>query len=215
MEIKNIREDQEVQLVGKNMPTLLERAKAVQITDELSSKAANDDLKLAKEFISKLETRRKFFVKPLQDHVSSINGEFKKLTSPLKEAYEIVRGKLTVYATELDNKRRAEEEARKKEGESKSKAAADFLGEDVPAVVEEPKKQTTAIRSSLGSSNLKKIWTFEVVDIKKIPLEYMVLDEKKVNAMIRAHTRNERGVNTCDLEIPGIKVFQKSILAVR
>ena len=212
--MENIRADSEVQLVEKQTPTLVEKASSLQIANELTSKLANDILVGLNSFQKKLEVRRKFFVKPLQDHVKTINGEFKKLSEPLAEAYAIVREKLTKWCMLQEAKQKEIAKKTKIEADKKSAASAEFLGEAPPPPVEQP-KQATGVKSSLGSTHTKKVWTFEVEDKAKVPDAFKLINEPKVNATIKAGINVVKGVSSCDAEIDGIKIFQKTVLAVR
>ena len=56
-----------------------------------------------------------------------------------------------------------------------------------------------------GVSKTQKRWTFEVVDINKVPAEFLVVDTSEVNNAI------SDGVRT----IKGLKIYQKETLVVR
>ncbi len=212
--MEDIRSDSEVALVQSQTPALVDKANKLQITDELSSKLANDILVGLKDFQKKMEVRRVFFVKPIQDHVKNINTEFKKLSEPLADAYAIVREKLTTWCVALE-KRKAEAEAKVREAkDKKSAAAADFFDEEAPPPAEIV-KPSAGVQSSLGKTHTRKVWTFDIEDKAKVPDTFKSIDEPKINAMIKAHTQTIKGVSGCDLEIPGVKIFQKTVLAVR
>ena len=218
-------QDRDVQVVQGKVPSLIAEAKTIQIDSELKAKHAND-LKLAsKKMFNIAEERRKFFVKPLQDHVKTINDEFKKLTQPLEEVEEILKDKLlgwirAIQAKEAEESRLRQEKERE-ENKLKEATINEFLGPeetpvviaDKPIVIDEKPKVT--LDSGLGKTFTRKVWIWRVLDESKIPHEYFLLDEKKINALVRFHTKTVQGVSTNDLVIEGITVYQEIDLSSR
>jgi len=207
--MEDIRNDQQVQIVEKNVPALITKAKSMEVKTELESKHANNLLLECKKYFKIAEDRRKFFVKPLQDHVKTINDLFKVITSPLKEVEAILKDKLLGWVR-IEQARKAQEEKEKRE------ITSSFLETDtsnVPVTVNEKPKVT--IDSGLGKSFTKKVWKWKVADESKIPKEYWILDEKKINGLLRAHSKNVHGVASNDLKIDGIEVYQEDELSVR
>lgn len=210
---QDIRADQEVITIQQAAPGYVDKARAITVKDELTSKGANDIVLALKKMIKRLDDRRKFFNKPLKDHAKAIDNDFADRMAPLKEAYEILRGKLETYVVEQSRIQRAKDEKIRIENEKKAEAASGFLAEDVKPP--EVAKTNTQVRSSFGKSYLVKNWTFKLVNIEKVPRAYMVLDEKKVRNMIKAQTVVFNGVNRCDLKIPGIEIYQSEKIAMR
>lgn len=189
-------QDQDVQLVVKQTPSLVEKVTSLQVTDERTSKLGNDVLVAIKKMLAKLEDRRKFLVKPIKDHAKAIEDDLKKYSNPLKEAYDIARQKVTQYVVEVDRKNRAEEA-------KKASLVSSFLDEKVVPI--EPEKKP-GVTSSLGKSFTKKIWKCtEVIDQSKVPEQYKEIAMPKVNAAIRSGVR----------EIPGLKIEEVPELNVR
>ncbi len=102
------------------------------------------------------------------------------------------------------------------EGEAKARAAAEearAAQEALDAQREERASFETAavevakptVKTTGGSFTVKKVWTGEVADESKVPREYMAVDQKKINAAVKAGVR----------DIPGVRIFEKSEGAVR
>ena len=145
------------------------------------------------------ESLRKKLVQPLNDHVKMINDMFKTEVSPLEQADQVMRGKMISYQ-QLKEKKVAEERARI-EAEAKKLAKKEQVPiKEVLKSTELPQAET-----KVGNTVFKKYWTYEVVDLKKVPREYLVLDTTKVQKVVNAGIR----------EIDGIRIFETDRIATR
>lgn len=113
------------------------------------------------------ETARTKLVKPLNDHVKFINGQFKPASDRMKAALAMVDGKMIPWAREQAKKLKLDR---------------------VPAVA-----------TAQGSTSIVKRWTYEIVDINRIPKRYWIIDEAAIGKDVRGGVRR----------INGVKIFQK------
>lgn len=181
----------------------LTQSRSLAILDEPTLIKATDILSVIKSVLNKCEERRKFFVKPLNDHVSRINLFFKNFTQPLETEESNLKTKVIQYRQIVEAKRLEEEKRIQKEHAKLSKKL-EARGEDpLPVPILAPQKQT--IFSDSGALTAKKIWTFDVLNLDRVPRQYLILDDKKINAVIRGGVR----------EIPGLKIYQKETIAVK
>ncbi len=170
-----------------------------------------------------LEAQRVSLVKPLNDHVTFINGQFKDWMEPLKSANEIVREKVLAYTREqariaaeaqaVEDERIRTEQARLAAEQARLEAEAEAANAPPPPPVAivppspapipaAPEKTT---RSVLATTTIKKVWQYEVTDPDAVPREYLVIDEKKIGSVVRAGVRS----------IDGVRIFETEQLAVR
>jgi hypothetical protein len=181
-----------------------------QVVDSETQQKASEYLSQLKKRIARIEDWRKFFTKPLNDQVSSINSMFKMQSEPLTKVYDTLKGSVNKYMDEEEEKaRKAAEEARKKAEEERKKAEEEAKKNNTPiedikpvetAVVEVPAQ---TIRTEAGKIVRKKTWTFKIIDLKetiKANPELFTLNEKMVNQLI------DRGIR----EIKGLEIYQKS-----
>jgi hypothetical protein len=88
----------------------------------------SEDMVMAAEVSKQITVRKKrieelrlFFTKPLNDHIKSINIQFKSASEPLNQLGVSVDGKIAEYRTKeaarIERERRAEEERQRKEHE--------------------------------------------------------------------------------------------------
>ena len=202
--LTEVATNDEVQTLKTDLSNIKGRAEAMVVkTDDDYSKASTV-LKWIADTEKKCESRRKFFVDPLNEHVRRVNLFFKNFTEPLNEFRRKIEAKMLEYRAETERKRQEEEKRLMKQQEKVNKKLEAKGQEPLPAVAI-PQAPKTTFTGDGGTVTAKKVWAWQVVDEKKIPREWFSLDEKKVNAAVRGGLR----------EIPGIKIFQKESLAVR
>lgn len=88
---------------------------------------AADGAELAKSLrdgMKDIDTYRDGQVRPLNDHVKSVNAEFKKITAPMDAAKTHVDAELSTFARAEENRRRQEAERIRREQEAAAFAAA-------------------------------------------------------------------------------------------
>lgn len=163
---------------------------------------------------------------PFKSSLKEITEKYKNALDFLAEAEKLLRSKISDYAEiklerlreiqKLDTKR-AEEIAIKKldELQALKESSGDYdevtkaalissIDSKVNAVIEEI---STADEISVGNSmtTFRKYITFEIVDITKVPAEYLSVDTKAINQAIRNGVR----------DIPGLKIFKKLSTVMR
>lgn len=199
--------DNQVIALTTQVSEIVSTADSLIVNDENDYITATDLLSLISKINKKLEEKRKELVKPYNEQVKKINDFFKGYTEPLDRANRTVKQKALTYKQDQERKRQEEERAirealekARKEAESQNKEV------DIPAAetVVIPKLIPT-VRAGLGTSTVKKVWTFAIEDETKIPREYLMVNEKKIREAIRKGIR----------EIPGVRIYQEEELAVR
>jgi len=158
----------------------------------------------------RFEEKRKALVKPLNDHVKTINSMFKEYTAPLEAADSTLRGKVLNYRREQERIRQEEEErirklAEKEQARLEEQAAKKGAPPPPPMPIPQVQEQARTVRGDLGTVSAKKVWDYEIVDERQIPPEFMMVNEKAIRAAVKAGVRN----------IPGVKIYQREELAVR
>jgi hypothetical protein len=208
--VQEVVSSSEVKELETDLANIQGRAQSLVVKDEESYQFGAETLTWIQSGLKKCEDRRKFFVKPLQDHVSRINLFFKNFTEPLDGFKNDISRKLLTYRSEQEQKRREEEDLFRKEQEKLQKKAEKTAvrnGTPIPAplpIVAIPVAAKTTF-NDLGAVTAKKTWQWDVVNLAVIPREYLCVDEKKINALVRAGVR----------EIKGIKIYQTEILSVK
>jgi len=187
---------QKIPLIQQDVAVFVAQNENVAITNDVELNAAVEVEIAAKKRIKRIEDLRVAFVKPLNDQVKMINDTFKKEAQPLINLEFKIKSARRTYALELEaiaQKKRAEEF-------QKARESQDEVGAGIQSILAVPEPET-AVRTSEGTASIKKVWTFEVEDEKKLRKYYpqlFVLDEKALRAMITGGKR----------EIAGVRVFQ-------
>ncbi len=184
---------------------ILERMKALKIENDEQFEETGEFVQRIKgkqkEVKDLFETERKARYDKLQETYGKINA----LVDPLIKAEGIVKEKLVEWHREL--KRKAAEEEQKRLAELKIQAEDRLLEEaevngDESILDEElmiPKSEfKTKIPTIRGVSFTEK-WHFQIVDAMKIPREYLMIDERKIQDVVDALKANTK--------IDGIEVY--------
>lgn len=151
---------------------------------------ATEFLVQVKRKIKSLETERQEYTKPINESLKKLNTRFKELTEPLKNAERVVKDAIVLYRQETEQKRLEKETQLRKDNGNENIELTNTL----PEIVE----------SKSGETRTTHRWTFEVTNKKKIPLDYMIIDEVKINDAIRNKVR----------KIPGLKIYQKEGISI-
>ena len=173
-----------------------------------------------KSAIKRIEAFRLAIVKPLNDHVKTINGVFEKIMAPFENNDRIIKQKRDVYLREqeriraeaqrkIDEQYRKEQaaiEAQRQKEQAKLNKQAEKKGVEAPilppATVLPPPPKIEApktVHTDLGRSTVRKIMQFEVMDPNLVPREYLMPDEKKIGAAVRSKLATS---------IPGVKIWE-------
>jgi len=164
--------------------------KLVVIKTDQDVVKATEFLVQVKDKLDALETERQGYTKPLNESLRKLNARFKELTEPLRNAEKAVKEAIIDYRALKEKLRLEEEEKLRKQHKNPNLAITEVL----PDIVE----------SKSGETRTTKRWTFEVVDLKKVPRDYLTVDKTKVDEAISNGVRN----------IAGLNIFQKENISV-
>lgn len=192
-------QDKEVMAIQKEAGDIISRAQNYLITSNSSYEDAGNIVSWIAQSLKKIEERRKFFTQPLNHQIKNINQLFKGYSEPFVQADKIVRAKMITYRQEQEQKRLEEEKKMKKEAEKIAKKE----GIDVSEVMASQDAQEAP--SATDKTSIRKIWTFEILDIAKIPRQFLMPDETSIRNAIRSGVR----------KIAGVKIFEKDIVTIK
>lgn len=150
-----------------------------------------------KGYLKRLEARRKEITDPMNAALRSVRSLFKPPIDAHKETERLLK--------QLISDAKAREE---KENTVAIEAAAAALDD---GDVETTHDALAHVRhtSNVGSIQTRKIWDFEIVDADNVHRDLCSPDRAK----IKAYMKEERDDNGEPLYTPGIRFFQKTIVA--
>lgn len=176
------------------------------------------------EFLKSLKSLQKkasdFFspiVSKAYDTWKTAKAKENEVIDPLKKAESLVKNKMIEYDAE---QRRIAEEAQRKADEDARKAQEKITAKADKAAESGDLEKAQALRQQAASAPVPIIekstpkvagiksrenWEFEIVDIYKVPIEYLLVDESKVKKAVNIFKKTDA--------IPGIRAYRKDIVS--
>lgn len=189
--------------------------------------SCNEDYVLAADRLNQCVALRKEIEKQLEPSITAANKAHKtltalrkRLTAPVVQAEDYLRGIvgdwLTKKAREAEAARRAEEERQRKiaeeaalqrAAEMEAEGAGSLATEVLDAALSAPAPAVKIEMDVPDALSSRDVWKWEVTDATKIPREYFLLDEKRIQREVSALRDN--------FNVPGIKVWSEKTAIVR
>ncbi len=194
---------------GDQVSQMVSMADGILVEDEKSLILVVECGSQTKRLFNEIEKKRKDLVEEPNKFVKEVNNFCKIWTDRLKKIEEGLKAKISdyKYRQELE-RRKAEEKARKareelqKKIDEESKSAGVIAPQLPEMVLPEPE---TVVRTEEGSAHQRKEWTFEITDEQALPREYLMPNDGVIRNAVRMGTR----------EIPGVKIYEKTITVFR
>jgi predicted secreted protein len=209
---------------------LCEAAVDVMILTRHDLSHATDMVKIIKTRSKEIEEERTKLVKPFNEGVKAINARFKAMTAPLEEAEASIKAKMLTFQKEEERRAmeeakrlekvrlEAEEKARKESAELADKLMAengdsgDIRNMPLPTApavaIVAPLHRPTTYGQTGAVSTVKKVWTFEVTDIRALAAarpDLVLSNDVEINREIRGKGG----------DIAGLRIYEKEIMQVR
>jgi hypothetical protein len=187
--------------------TLMLASQAHEIIDEASERTAIEMAGQAKIFLKRMDDERKKIIQEPDNFVRGVNKVVKVFRDKISAIETELKKKVGDFQwkKELEHRKRekAAQEAARKLQEQVEKEAKE-AGVEAPVIVPAPvEKKETVTRTDTGASaHIRTEWKLtEVLDFSKVPDDYKVLNDKQVNAAIKAGIRNIEGLKIEEVPI--------------
>lgn len=226
------------------LDALAKTAKAhPKIDDDDTLAEIGENVKMAKALTGTAEKRRVEHKEPFLTGGRAVDAWFARLIAPVGTALSPIQAAMDDYGRRMLAKRRAEAEAQAKaareEAERKAAEAAALLAATKPAApgaldwafdkaqeaadeadaatsrAESRPADLTRVTGAYGAtSSLRASWKWRVVDVAKIPRQYLMVNEDAIKAAVTSGGRdpNTRKPNAV---IPGVEFFEETRMGVR
>ena len=217
-----------IQELGQQALSFPEKASLYKVADQATLTKANEFLLSVKAMRKQINETFDPIIRKAHDAHKEVISKKKTFETPLIEAERIIKGEIGAYMTEQDRIRReAEEKARREREEAERKAkeeeerrlqkaieaeeagnieAAENILNSIPS---KPEQITTPIpmKPLTQGISIQTRWKFRINDVGKIPHEYMIPDEQKIGAVVRA-TKGQ-------VQIPGVEIYSEDSVSAR
>lgn len=181
---------QEITIAGTTWAQGLAQVKAMSVDSPEDYARAGELTRLANANYAALETKRTGITKPLLEAKRNVDELFRAPLIALAGIVQELKGKLAAY-----DARTKAERARVMAESAEAHAAGLVPTELVPAP------------AAASGVSVREMLDFEIIDAPLVPRRYCTPDERIIREVIR-----EAG----DIvQIPGVRVFRKSVVAVR
>ncbi len=148
----------------------------------------------SKNWEKQIEFARKQANTPDQERINGRNDKAKELLIPLKQIQSIAKQKAEQYQMMLEERKRKEEEG--------IRQAVDLLGlDEMPYIAPVDK----SIRGEGAIVYTRTVRKFRIVDLSKIPLKYLQINEEAIEQDIRL------GVG----EIDGLEIYEEKVTQLK
>lgn len=219
-------ENKELEKKVMALPARVKRE--IQVKDQDSLSRANQGLL----YIKKLKKEIKETFRPIKEKAKATlkeaTAQEKRFLAPLEEPEEYLREEVKNYLDKQERIRKEAEEKAQKEKEEAEKKLKELEDEKLKAALEAeergdkdeaerilnetPEKSSQILtpapirKPQTEGIHTRTNWKFEVVDISKVPREYMMADNRKINLTVQALKE--------ETQIPGIRVWPESSVVV-
>ncbi len=129
----------------------------------------------------------------------------------MAEIEKAVKNKMLTWWRSEEERKKKEQQKIEKENAKKiekyeAKTAANPEKAIMPPTLKSnPEKIEKMSRGEAATSTVMKVWKWEIQNEKEIPREHLMIDEKKINKLVKAGLR----------DIPGLRIFETESMSIR
>lgn len=197
MELQKYENAEEVKNQGV---VALDTAEAFIVNNSESVTKATEFTKKIKVGLKQLEDKRKAYTKPLLESKKQIDDDFKAFMQPFKDAEKVLKKKIGDYQMEVIRKQREEQEKLVKI-EQELKRELPEARKEMDKAMETAKQ----VKSDDATASTRTVWKFEVLDENKVPVEFKIVDERKIREAVKNGAR----------EIDGVRIYEDVQISIR
>lgn len=195
----------------------LQRAQLCAINNDADYEACALEMKADTAFARTVESGRKQMTEPLNVAVKQINARWMPAGDKAEKAREIRSKRMGEYQNAKQAEQRrlqqlADEEAQKQrralEMRSQKADAAGNVDKAIALAQQAGMTVAAVIRTDapkITGQSVREVWQFQIVDVTKIPREYLMPDEKKLGQFAR--------MMKADASLAGVRFYSETRVA--
>lgn len=198
--------------------------KEVVINNDDEMNTISIALRSIKTRMSELEDKRKEMTRPLDESKARIMDMFRPVGEKLKAAESLIKAGIVKYQRKIaeenaelqriaDEKAKKEAEARKQVEVQKAEEAVLDNKPELAVAYLNKAEEITPVKTDIAAARrpsgigMRKEWKHRVVDDKKIPREFLVIDESKLARYAKAMKQ--------DANVEGVEFYEEEIVSAR
>ena len=213
-----IPSDERAVAVRTEAANLCDEARGLAVVDEAAYTRAGEIQQRLRAGIVTIEEYWEPHRRNAKKTYDDVLASKKEMLEPVQKAYDDLGSRAGGWFLAEKRKReeaarlqrieqeKAEREAREKQRKAEELAKKKHLPPPPPPAPPPPPPPVAEIPKVAGAV-ARTTWDFEVVDAAKLPREYMVPDEKKIRAVVKAMKEGTK--------IPGVRVFETAAVSGR
>ena len=215
-EIKSIVETHKAEIAA-----IVGTAEKLTIRTPEQYQNAAELLQRIKGVVKRSEADRTAQVKPLNDQVALINAEFKPVKTAAENAERVIKAGIADYQKRAREAAEAEEallrdlrakeeakllaQAEKAQARGNENRAAEL--QDRAAML--PVAQVAPVAPKVDGLSTRKVWKWELVDMAQVKPDYLIVDDKAVDALVKSAGARAAGI------VGGIRVWEEDVVVSR
>jgi hypothetical protein len=165
--------EKEIAVYQKKIVPIVEEAKGLKISGAEDMARADEVLSKLNKVVDSIEAEKAKVIDPLNQALKAEKARWKPIETLYGEGLKVVRDEMSRYQTAEVMRQRAEEaKIAARIGEGKGKLKIETAGRQMAEIEVVDKK--------VGSTSFIEVKVLKIVDIKMIPREYLIVDEKAV-----------------------------------
>ncbi|WPP51776.1 hypothetical protein [Catalinimonas niigatensis] len=181
---------------NKKINNLVRVMKMVEVVNDEGDKAiVAAAIREGKQLIKQVGAARKAITTPMQDEIKNWIAREKELITPIEEVIQKADDLIQQFNARIAAQQQAMLDKIAQEEQERLKEE----GDNAEQVRQESQFKRQIAVAQHSTDGVRKVWTFEVNDLSKVPRQYLMLDEQKVRQAIREGKR----------EIAGMSIYQK------
>lgn len=201
--------DQPEIIIAARVTSLVEKYATLKVVDESSQIEATVAHAEIHGYLKQIEAEKLIVTKPARNWVEDINSRVLNLITPLKKLRDTLLAELQTYrdsvrAAQAKEQARLNRLAEKRLERAEAAGRPNPLPEAIAPLVTGPPKSIENVEST---TSFRVDWKAEVIDASLLPREYLMPDETKINAVVRASKGS--------IQIPGVRVFSVEVPVTR